>query len=83
MQTINFNVKLILSMMIVLGLIASLITALTVKNKIIVIWIILSIPLILNYIISIEAIRKKKIYSGISLLIGTIAANIIFLNAIL
>ncbi len=70
-------------MMIVLGLIASLITALTVENKIIAIWIILSMPLILNYIISIEAIRKKKIYSGISLLIGTIAANIIFLNAIL
>lgn len=83
MQTINFNIKLILSLMIVLGLATSLITALTVKNKIISIWVILSIPLMLNYIISIEAIRKKKIYSGISLLIGTIAANIIFLNAIL
>lgn len=83
MQMINFNIKLILSVMIVLGLITALITALTVKNKMISVWIILSIPLILNYIISIEAIRKKKIHSGISLLIGTIAANIIFLNAIL
>lgn len=83
MQTINFNIKPILSMMIVLGLIISLITALTVKNKMISIWIILSIPLILNYIISIAVIREKKMYSGISLIIGTIAANIIFLNAIL
>ncbi len=83
MQQINLNIKLTLSMVIVLGLITSLITALTVENKMITIWIILSTPLILNYVISITAIVKKEVYSGISLLIGTIAANIIFLNAIL
>lgn len=83
MQQINLNIKLTLSMVIVLGLITSLITALTVENKMITIWIILSTPLVLNYVISITAIVKKEVYSGISLLIGTIAANIIFLNAIL